>query len=238
MVLNFDPEFLGVAGQVNHVEDVLAVEPLVIQRLERSLPDTVLAWALHPGAHVPQLGMGGNKRRKSERSERDAVIGHQHHRGDLTRLCIGEISSKDAPRRRAASAMASSTPATASCWLAVRDQRQPNSYFDQGHRLDENPMLTWPWRSRSPHPGVTTALLGARTTKQLDDLLAGVDTVLSDDVLDRIDEIVAPGTDMGTLDEAYVPPPTRRALRRLIDKLAGAKKGWSVTRPAAHLTER
>jgi hypothetical protein len=41
---------------------------------------------------------------------------------------------------------------------------------------------------------------------RLDNLLAGVDTVLSDEVLDRIDEIVPPGTDIGTPDQAYVPP--------------------------------
>jgi aryl-alcohol dehydrogenase-like predicted oxidoreductase len=56
------------------------------------------------------------------------------------------------------------------------------------------------------HPGVTSALLGARTEEQLDDLLAGVDVALADDVLDRIDEIVPPGTDVGTLDQAYQPP--------------------------------
>ena len=56
------------------------------------------------------------------------------------------------------------------------------------------------------HPAVTSALLGARTMEQFDGLLAGVDVVLSDEVLDRIDEIVAPGTDVGTLDQAYVPP--------------------------------
>ena len=56
------------------------------------------------------------------------------------------------------------------------------------------------------HPAVTSALLGARTMEQLDDLLAGVDVALTDDVLDRIDEIVPPGTDIGTLDQAYVPP--------------------------------
>lgn len=56
------------------------------------------------------------------------------------------------------------------------------------------------------HPGVTCALLGARTEQQLDDLLAGLDVTLSDDVLDRIDEIVPPGTDIGTLDQAYQPP--------------------------------
>ena len=54
------------------------------------------------------------------------------------------------------------------------------------------------------HPGVTSALLGARTMEQLDDLLAGMHVVLSDDVLDRIDEIVPPGTDIGTLDQAYL----------------------------------
>src|SRR5919198_366922 len=42
------------------------------------------------------------------------------------------------------------------------------------------------------HPGVTSALLGARTMEQLDNLLAGVDIALSDDILDRIDEIVPP----------------------------------------------
>ena len=65
------------------------------------------------------------------------------------------------------------------------------------------------------HPGVTSALLGARTTAHLDDLLAGVGTSLSDEVLDRIDEIVPPGTDAGALDQAYVPPAiTSTPLRR------------------------
>jgi hypothetical protein len=42
-----------------------------------------------------------------------------------------------------------------------------------------------------------------------------VDVVLSDDVLDRIDEIVPPGTDIGTLDQAYVPPAIQKTeLRR------------------------
>jgi aryl-alcohol dehydrogenase-like predicted oxidoreductase len=65
------------------------------------------------------------------------------------------------------------------------------------------------------HPDVTSALLGARTMEQLDDLLAGVDVALSDEVLDRIDEIVPPGTDIGTLDQAYVPPAIQQTeLRR------------------------
>jgi aryl-alcohol dehydrogenase-like predicted oxidoreductase len=56
------------------------------------------------------------------------------------------------------------------------------------------------------HPGVTSALLGVRTEEQLDGLLAGVDVALTDDILDRIDEIVPPGTDAGALDQAYQPP--------------------------------
>ncbi|KDN19886.1 aldo/keto reductase [Amycolatopsis rifamycinica] len=56
------------------------------------------------------------------------------------------------------------------------------------------------------HPGVTSALLGPRTMPQLDDLLAGIEVRLTDDVLDRIDEIVPPGTNIGALDQNYQPP--------------------------------
>jgi aryl-alcohol dehydrogenase-like predicted oxidoreductase len=65
------------------------------------------------------------------------------------------------------------------------------------------------------HPGVTSALIGPRTMEQLDDLLAGSDVTLTDDILDQIDEIVPPGTDVGTLDMAYRPPALRQPdLRR------------------------
>jgi len=56
------------------------------------------------------------------------------------------------------------------------------------------------------HPGVTSALLGARTMDHLDGLLAGLDVTLTDDILDRIDEVVPPGADVGALDQAYQPP--------------------------------
>lgn len=65
------------------------------------------------------------------------------------------------------------------------------------------------------HPGVTSAILGPRTMPQLDDLLAAADTTLTDDVLDRIDAIVPPGTDVSPLDTAYAPPSvTDPTLRR------------------------
>jgi aryl-alcohol dehydrogenase-like predicted oxidoreductase len=65
------------------------------------------------------------------------------------------------------------------------------------------------------HPGVTSAIIGPRTMEHLDDLLAGAAATLDDAVLDRIDQIVAPGTDIGPLDVSYTPPAiTRAALRR------------------------
>lgn len=57
------------------------------------------------------------------------------------------------------------------------------------------------------HPAVSSTIIGPRTMDQLEDLLAGADVTLADDILDRIDDIVAPGTDVGTLDMAYRPPP-------------------------------
>jgi aryl-alcohol dehydrogenase-like predicted oxidoreductase len=64
------------------------------------------------------------------------------------------------------------------------------------------------------HPGVTSAIIGPRTMEQLDDLLAGADVLLPDDVLDKIDAIVPPGTDIGRLDMAYDPPAIQRATLR------------------------
>jgi len=73
------------------------------------------------------------------------------------------------------------------------------------------------------HPGITSALIGPRTIPQLEDLLKGLEVALSDDVLDRIDEIVPPGTDIGRLDQTYLPPalldPALR--RRPVDARAG-----------------
>ncbi|MFD0201668.1 MULTISPECIES: aldo/keto reductase [Saccharothrix] len=74
------------------------------------------------------------------------------------------------------------------------------------------------------HPGITSAIIGPRTMDQLDDLLAGVDTVLDDDVLDRIDAIVPPGTGVGALDMDYRTPAVHqpRLRRRLSDDRAAA----------------
>ena len=65
------------------------------------------------------------------------------------------------------------------------------------------------------HPGVTSAILGPRTMEQLDDLLAGAEVALPDEVLDQIDQIVPPGSDVGIPDAAnYVPPSLSQATLR------------------------
>lgn len=56
------------------------------------------------------------------------------------------------------------------------------------------------------HPGVTAALIGPRTMEQLDDLLAAADVELSDELMDRIDAIVPPGTGVGRMDQEYNTP--------------------------------
>ena len=65
------------------------------------------------------------------------------------------------------------------------------------------------------HPGVSSAIIGPRTMEQLESQLGAVDVVLTDDVLDRIDEIVPPGhnfsaSDTGWSNPALSHPPLRR----------------------------
>lgn len=60
-------------------------------------------------------------------------------------------------------------------------------------------------------------ILGPRTLAQLEDLLDGADLVLEDAVLDRIDEIVPPGTDVydpasATRPNPWLSEPARRRL--------------------------
>ncbi|MGV9845541.1 aldo/keto reductase [Streptomyces fungicidicus] len=56
------------------------------------------------------------------------------------------------------------------------------------------------------HPGVTSALIGPRTPEHLRAQLAAADTVLSADVLDAIDGIVAPGVDLAPHEKHDTPP--------------------------------
>ncbi|MEU9045619.1 MULTISPECIES: aldo/keto reductase [unclassified Kitasatospora] len=56
------------------------------------------------------------------------------------------------------------------------------------------------------HPAVTGALIGPRTREHLRAQLAAADTVLSADVLDAIDAIVAPGVDLAAHEKSDTPP--------------------------------
>ncbi|MGX1274289.1 aldo/keto reductase [Streptomyces phaeoluteigriseus] len=56
------------------------------------------------------------------------------------------------------------------------------------------------------HPAVTSALIGPRTLDHLHSQLAAADTVLSADVLDAIDAVVAPGTDLAAHEKFDTPP--------------------------------
>ncbi|MCH0566555.1 MULTISPECIES: aldo/keto reductase [unclassified Streptomyces] len=56
------------------------------------------------------------------------------------------------------------------------------------------------------HPAVTGALIGPRTPEHLRSQLAAADTVLSADVLDAIDAVVAPGTDLAPHEKHDTPP--------------------------------
>ena len=56
------------------------------------------------------------------------------------------------------------------------------------------------------NPAVTSAIIGPRTMEQFTSQVGAADVELSDDVLDRIDEIVPPGTNFSWADAGYVPP--------------------------------
>jgi aryl-alcohol dehydrogenase-like predicted oxidoreductase len=56
------------------------------------------------------------------------------------------------------------------------------------------------------HPAVTAAIIGPRTMEQLESQIGAADVELSDDVLDRIDQIVPPGTTISAIDQGWENP--------------------------------
>jgi aryl-alcohol dehydrogenase-like predicted oxidoreductase len=64
------------------------------------------------------------------------------------------------------------------------------------------------------YPAVAAAIIGPRTMEQLESQLPAAEITLSDDVLDRIDEIVAPGTNINPADGGWVSPALMPAARR------------------------
>jgi aryl-alcohol dehydrogenase-like predicted oxidoreductase len=64
------------------------------------------------------------------------------------------------------------------------------------------------------HPAVTAPIIGPRTMEHLESQLAAADVELPGDVLDRIDEIVPPGTTINPADGGWVSPALQAAARR------------------------
>lgn len=69
------------------------------------------------------------------------------------------------------------------------------------------------------HPGVTSAIIGPRTMEQLESQLPAANVTLSAEILDRIDELVAPGRTLNPDDNSYGAnartPPLRARRRQL-----------------------
>ena len=64
------------------------------------------------------------------------------------------------------------------------------------------------------HPAVTSAIIGPRTMDQLESQLGAADLRLETSVLDRIDEIVPPGTNLNPGDAGWAPPSLTDATKR------------------------
>jgi len=64
------------------------------------------------------------------------------------------------------------------------------------------------------HPAVTAAIIGPRTMEQLESQLGAADVQLDDALLNRIDEIVAPGTNVNPTDAGWTNPALAPAARR------------------------
>jgi aryl-alcohol dehydrogenase-like predicted oxidoreductase len=71
------------------------------------------------------------------------------------------------------------------------------------------------------HPAVTSAIIGPRTMEHLESQLAALDVTLSDDILDRIDEIVPPGVNVNPADGGWPNPGLQREARRRASALTG-----------------
>jgi aryl-alcohol dehydrogenase-like predicted oxidoreductase len=64
------------------------------------------------------------------------------------------------------------------------------------------------------HPAVTAAIVGPRTMDQLESQLGAAEVELDDAILDAIDEIVAPGTNVNPADAGWTNPALAPAARR------------------------
>ena len=143
------------------------------------------------------------------------------------RYGMGVISVEPALRRlahRASTARAASCrPRTAPRWCPRASTcRCPANQakleaVEQLSQLAESAGLTLPQLALGfirEHPGVTAAIIGPRTLDQLEAYLASAGAQLDAATLDRIDEIVPPGTVFTNADVGWEPPSLRDAAAR------------------------
>lgn len=64
------------------------------------------------------------------------------------------------------------------------------------------------------HPAVSSAIIGPRTPEQLTDVLGAAEVVLDTEVLDRVDALVPPGTNVNPADAGHVPASLLPTARR------------------------
>jgi aryl-alcohol dehydrogenase-like predicted oxidoreductase len=64
------------------------------------------------------------------------------------------------------------------------------------------------------HPAISSAIIGPRTMGHLESQLTATEVELTEDVLDAIDTIVAPGVTLNPADDGWVPPALSPAARR------------------------
>jgi len=64
------------------------------------------------------------------------------------------------------------------------------------------------------HPAVTSAIIGPRTMEQLDSQLGAASVELSEELLDRVDQVVAPGTNLNASDAGWENPALAKWARR------------------------
>jgi aryl-alcohol dehydrogenase-like predicted oxidoreductase len=64
------------------------------------------------------------------------------------------------------------------------------------------------------HPAVTAPIIGPRTMEQLESMLTAPEVQLSDELLDRIDELAPPGTNLNAADAGWSNPALEPEARR------------------------
>ncbi len=65
------------------------------------------------------------------------------------------------------------------------------------------------------HPAITSAIVGPRTMEHLESQIGATEVTLSDELLNRIDEIVPPGLNLNPADSAFENPALAPAARRI-----------------------